>query len=882
MTPMMQQYLDIKAQHPDVLLFFRLGDFYELFFDDAVTVSKLLDLTLTGRDAGDAGRVPMCGVPYHAAEGYIAKLVDQGYSVAICEQVEDPKSAKGLVRREVVRIVTPGTAMWEEGARNRFLAAVVSADVWAVAWVDLGCGEVYWATCHDVEGVVDRLHRTRPVEVLTTDAADWPWLEAWCTERSVRRTRRPAQWTAEASGTVCRQYQTENLAVLGLDGAPTAVAALGLALRYVQETQRMVPGHLRVPRPLEQEDVLWLDTVAVRHLELLEGQSRTRAGSLYDVLNRTATAMGGRMLRRWLERPLRDVSSIERRLDAVQALLDDMFARHRLRQALDQVYDLDRLAARLSLGTAGPRDLVALGRSLRAVPEVRAALDGPSAARLRELMAQLPALDALGERVLSTLVDQPPVSARDGGLIREGADVTLDELRQVASGGKQFLAELEQKERDRTGIRSLKVGYNKVFGYYIEVSKANLSLVPDDYERRQTLTGGERFVTPELKAWEARILGAEAEMAEREYALFCELRDACIAALPDLQRTAEILAEIDVLLSLAEVAAERGYVRPKLRHDPGIRIRGGRHPVVEAALPGAFVPNDVELTPDRHMILLTGPNMAGKSTFMRQVALIVIMAQMGSFVPADEVELAPVDRVFTRIGASDDLAAGRSTFMVEMVELAQILHQATPRSLVLLDEIGRGTSTYDGLSIAEAVMEALHQPQRRPFTLFATHYHELTETAEALPGVVNCSVAVEERGRDIVFLHTVVPWPADKSYGIHVARLAGLPEDVLRRAETLLAQREAAAQAQAQAAPAVEPGLEHERSKAGDSNQTQDQTVREDRGGIPVPLFMEAAQQVLDRLAAVDALRLTPLQALELLHELAQSAREVRMWGTFR
>jgi DNA mismatch repair protein MutS len=899
MTPMMQQYLEIKQQHPDTLLLFRLGDFYELFFEDAVTASKALDITLTGRDAGDAGRVPMCGVPYHSADQYIARLVDQGYRVAICEQVEDPKQAKGLVRREVVRVITPGTAPWEEGARNRFLAALVFRGSWGLALVDIGCGEVWWGEYSDTKVVLDRLVQAAPAELLLPDTADWPWLDEWCTASGVRRTPCPADWTGDSAGrAVLEQYRIANLAALGLDGCPAATAALGTALRYVRETQRVTPTHLRAPRRLEQDKALWLDAVALRHLELLEpAHGRQRDGTLLALLDRTRTAMGGRLLRRWIERPLADVDGITARLDAVEALVENLFVRSRIREALDGVYDLDRLSARLSLGTANPRDLVALARSLSQLPVISEAAASTTSDRLRSLADAMPALSDLARRVLDTLVDQPPTSPREGGLIREGADPVLDELREAALGGKRWLAELEQRERDRTGIRSLKVGYNKVFGYYIEVSKANLGLVPPEYERRQTLAGAERYVTAELKEYEARILGAQEQMAEREYELFCALRDACLDRLPEVQLAAEALAEIDVLSTLAEVAAARGYVRPVVRQEPGIHIVRGRHPVVEAARPDAFVPNDVDLSPDRHLILLTGPNMAGKSTYMRQVALIVVMAQMGSFVPAERAEIGCVDRIFTRIGASDDLAAGRSTFMVEMVELAQILHQATSRSLVLLDEIGRGTSTYDGLSIAEAVMEALTRPERRPLTLFATHYHELTEAAAALPGVVNCSVAVEERGDDIVFLHTVVPRPADRSYGIQVARLAGLPEDVIRRAQALLAEREQAANALKAGAMSGDPGASAppgdmpsavcESAAAAEPsevpprrNGTETPDLRRE-AAVSLPLHVAAAQSLLESLAQVDAMRMTPLQALERLHDLATAAREVLMWGKF-
>ncbi|MCL6597287.1 MAG: DNA mismatch repair protein MutS [Alicyclobacillus macrosporangiidus] len=891
LTPMMKQYLETKAQHPDALLMFRLGDFYELFMDDAVTAARALDITLTGRDAGSYGRVPMCGVPYHAAEQYIARLIDQGFSVAICEQMEDPKLAKGLVRREVVRVITPGTHVQEGDAGPRYLAsAVYRGGRWGTGVIDISTGEVWCAEYADEGPLADLFEQWRPSEVLVYEAAKedaaYAWLRAWTEARQVRMTVRPEPRRPDAQQrqAVCEQYGVPNLVPLDLDGRPVAAEALGFGLTYVRETQRQLVAHLRPPRMLEREEFLVVDQTARRNLELVETQrTRQRRGSLLGLLDVTCTAMGARLLRRWVERPLLNVARIDERLDAVGALAGDALLRAQAREYLKRVFDLERLVGKVALGSATPRDLLALARSLSVLPDLCRLFTDSSSGLLRASAAGIPDLTELADRIQHALEDQPPATVRDGGFIRAGFDPELDELRQVSRNAKVWLAEFEQKERERTGIRSLKVGYNKVFGYYIEVSKANVHLVPDTYERRQTLTGAERYTLPELKEREEQILTAAERAVARELALFDALCQAVLDRLQEVQRAAEQVAVLDALSALATVSAEHGYVRPEVVEARGIFIRQGRHPVVEAANPGRFVPNDAELGEGRDLLLITGPNMAGKSTYMRQVALIVLLAHIGCFVPAAEARIGLVDRIFTRIGASDDLGAGQSTFMVEMVELAQILRQASDRSLVLLDEIGRGTSTYDGMSIAEAVMEALQQPGRRPLTLFATHYHELTAKVAHLPAAANCSVAVQETAEGIVFLHTVVNRPADKSYGIQVARLAGIPPEVITRAEQLLAVREAAASdtggsretAAAVAAREVPGGVEAAAAVEKPQEAPRDRLV-------PLPLAGPLVDELLSRLAKVDVLRLTPLEAMQVLHELAEQAREVAAWGGSR
>jgi DNA mismatch repair protein MutS len=872
-TPLMRQYAAVKKEHPTALLFFRLGDFYELFFDDAIVASKELQITLTSRNKEKGIAVPMCGVPHHAAEGYIGKLIRKGFKVAVCEQIEDAKLAKKLVRREVTRVVTPGTAADSSlnSDENNFLAALAQVeDRVGFAALDLSTGE-FRATEFSGESALRRvqeeLEQLRPKELLYASAA--PLFDS-----GTRRSQSPQP---RASGSTCTETPLDDwifapdhaipllenhfgvlsLEGFGLAGRPAAAAAAGAILHYVRSTQRGSLDHVDRIGWYERQNCLVLDAITVRNLELIEPLfAGTDAGiTLLRSIDTAVTPMGKRLLRAWLLRPSVDLAEIKARLDAVEAGVKETISREELRRALDGVLDLERLLSRVTLETASPRDVLALASSLAKIPAIKAAASQLAAAeRLRTLHGLLDDLSDLRERIEKTIVPEPPLTFADGGVIAPALDRDLDELRELSRNSKQVLAQIEQRERGRTGIGSLKVKFNSIFGYYIEVSKSNLHLVPQDYERKQTLVGAERFTTSELKEYEAKILDAQEKIVEIERRLFTELRIAIAAEAKRIRQTALALAEVDVLASLGHVAALRNYCRPNFiapAEDAAgdLEICEGRHPVIEqqemAGGTDRFVPNDLYLNSSSHAILLlTGPNMGGKSTYLRQTALIVILAQMGSFVPARAARLSVVDRVFTRIGASDNLARGRSTFMVEMTETAAILHTATARSLILLDEVGRGTSTYDGLAIAWAAIEYLHARVRAK-TLFATHYFELTELAEQLSGVKNYHVSVKETGGGIAFLRKVEPGAADRSYGIEVAKLAGLPNEVITRAREVLTEHESA-----------------ERELTGHLSP----------GATPPPtqltIFTPLSQPVLEKLREIDLNRLTPLEALNLLAQL--------------
>ncbi|MZP28584.1 DNA mismatch repair protein MutS [Heliobacterium undosum] len=798
-TPMMKQYQEIKNRQPDAILFFRLGDFYEMFGPDALLASRELEITLTGRDAGLEERIPMCGVPYHSAQGYISRLVEKGYKVAICEQVEDPAATKGIVKREIVRVVTPGTLMdtniLEEKSNNYLVAVAHIADEWGLAALDVFTGDYLAARWHDrdLAAFQAELLRLDPKELLVHPAvaANFPELTEGWKKQGILVSPYPVEGlTVEQATTVIkRQFNLSSLEAFGCAHWPAAIVAAAINLRYVQDTQKANLPHITRLRTYTTDRFMRLDPATRRNLELTQTMREgSRKGSLLGVIDKTVTAMGGRLIKRWLEQPLVDAEGICKRQAVVSALVDDGLLRQDLRAELRAVYDLERLAGKVAYGTANGRDLIALASSLETLPIILDKLrQGPPV--LEKLASRIDPLTPVAQRITETLVDEPPVSVRDGGLIRSGFHPEVDELRESAGSGKEWLARIEQRERERTGIRSLKVGFNKVFGYYIEVSKANMTSVPTDYIRKQTLANGERYITPELKTYEEKILGAEEKLTQLEYRLFTELRDTVEAVLPQLQKTAEQVAHLDVFAALAQVAVEQGYICPDIHDCMEIHIQGGRHPVVEAHLgPGVFVPNDTRFSDGEALLLITGPNMAGKSTYMRQVALIVLLAQVGSFVPATSAAIGVVDRIFTRVGASDDLATGQSTFMVEMTEVAHILHHATPRSLVVLDEVGRGTSTFDGMAIAWAVAEAIQRLGAK--SLFATHYHELVRLEETLPGVRCYTIAVRESGDDIVFLHQIRPGGVNKSYGIQVARLAGLPSSVILRAREILANLE--------------------------------------------------------------------------------------------
>ena len=869
-TPAMRQYLEAKRQHPDALVFFRMGDFYELFYEDAVTAAEALELTLTSRSRDRSGReIPMCGVPWHAADTYLARLVRQGFRVAVCEQVEDPRKARGIVRREVVRVISPGTftdAGSLEACEPAFLAAVArcshqSETVFGLATVDLSTGQLQVTEHRGASAAgatADELTAVRPREILLPrdlDAASLPGIEHVAVP--ITDTEPSLFDLDRALPTLIEQLGTTSLDGFGLSPArhPAAIQAAGGLVRHLRDTQKTELPHLRTLEFRTQAEHLVVDAATFDHLEIFHGTEGRRAGSLLAELDLTRTPMGSRLLRAWLQRPLVARQAIVDRLDAVEDLLRQVAVRGRLRAELNRVQDLERLIARVSLGTAGPRDLAALGKTVGVVPSVRRHAAELPAPLIAALLDGFDDLHDVHDRITTTLADDPPALARDGGAIRDGVDADLDELRGISRDARHAIAAMETAERERTGIASLKIRFNRVFGYYIEVSTANLHAVPDDYHRKQTIANGERYITPVLKEYEEKALGADERLLDREQEIFDALRRIVLAEADRIQRCARALATLDVLSALAEVAAQRNYVKPRLRDDGELLVAEARHPVVENRTE-SFVPNDVRLNDtDHQVVVLTGPNMGGKSTYLRQTALLVLMAQAGSFVPAREALMPIIDRIFARIGAADNLARGKSTFMVEMQETAQILHQATARSLVLLDEIGRGTATYDGLSIAWAVTEHLATNARaRPRTLFATHYHELTDLADLHAGVVNYHVAAREWQDDIVFLRRVEPGRSDRSYGIQVARLAGLPPATVARARTILA------------------GLERDELSRG-GRPSFSGTPCEGPGQLG--LFQQETpsihHNVAERIAALDLDSLTPLEALVLLGELKEA-----------
>ena len=885
----MRQYLDAKRQHRDAIVFFRMGDFYETFYEDALVTARALELTLTSRSKDSNGSaIPMCGVPHHAADGYVTRLVKKGFRVAICEQVEDPRKAKGLVRREVVRVVSPGTltdSTYLEAREPAFLMAI--APIWGprpgtrrqgsdagdqgggrgatvgIALLDLSTGEFTAAEYAGEVGrqaIADEISVLRPREVVVPSDFDLAThLPEVAAAALPVTTTEP--WTFDPAR--AEQALTDQLRAGGLDGYGLAthvgaVAAAGALVQYLRDTQPGDLAHVRSIAFRQASGYLIIDPSTLKHLEVVEAADGGPAGSLLHELDRTVTVMGGRLLRAWLLRPLLSLEPIQDRLDAVEDFAFRTTERAKLRDVLKAVHDLERLVARAALGTAGPRDLVAIRESIVVIPRARTLLEGTQAPLIQSLLGELDDLVDVRDAIESTLVDEAPALSRDGGCIREGVDSGLDELREISRSGKRHIADMQERERERTGIASLKIRYNRVFGYYIEVSKSNLPAVPSDYHRKQTIASGERFITPALKEYEDKVLGADERILEREVELFEQLRSRVGAEAPRIQDSARALACLDVLAALAETATLYDYIKPHVHDGDESIVTDGRHPVVERHCSDAFVPNDVTLNDATHqLIVLTGPNMGGKSTYLRQVALIALLAQAGSFVPARQAKLALVDRIFARVGASDNIARGQSTFMAEMQETAHILHTASSRSLVLLDEIGRGTATFDGLSIAWAVAEHLaSNPRARPKTLFATHYHEMTDLADALPGIVNFHVVAKQWRDDIVFLRKVAPGRSDRSYGIEVARLAGLPASIVERARAILG------------------ALEHdELSRAGRPSLSG--TASEPQ--LQLGLF-QASTPVDDRLArrlrSVDIDRMTPLDALTLLTDLKKDAED--------
>ena len=795
LTPAMRQYMQSKQElPPDTILLFRMGDFYELFFDDAKTAAPVMDVVLTAR----AG-VPMCGVPYHAVQTYVARLLDGGFKVAIAEQMEDPKTAKGLVKRDVIQVITPGTVVEDDllhAVQPNYLVAVRPVkDRTGLALLDLSTGDFRITETASLQALETELNRLKPAECITTAAVlddwknaekqpDFPTHIAWTTVDD---------WLFDlplARENLCRHFQVASLDGSGCRGMDAAVCAAGAVLAYAQNSLRRDASQVTTLACYSSDDCMVLDRISQRNLELVEPIfADAKANTLLSVLDETITPMGSRLLREWLLRPLLDKNAINRRLDAIQCLLEQPLTHTEIHDALKAVRDIERVIARLNVGNANARDLLVLKSALAVIPDLRTILATTSDTLLNDCRAAMTEQPTLTDLIERAIVDEPPVAIKDGGMFRNGYNEQLDTLRSASTEGKDWIAGYQAQECERTGIKNLKVRYNKVFGYFIEVSKSNLDLVPDDYLRKQTVANGERFITPQLKEIEDKVLGAEEKSRALEYELFQQLRETICAHTADIQTTAKAIAALDCIASLTTVAAEHQYVRPAISDEPILTIRDGRHPVLDARLTGEpFVPNDVDLdTRSAQLALITGPNMAGKSTYIRQVALLAIMAQMGSFIPASSATVGLVDRVFTRVGAADDISRGQSTFMVEMVETANILNNATPRSLIILDEIGRGTSTYDGLSLAWAIAEHLHDtPSAKARTLFATHYHELTDLANTKPGVRNFNVLVSEQGEKITFLRKIVPGCADKSYGLHVARLAGMPRSIITRAAEVL------------------------------------------------------------------------------------------------
>lgn len=797
-TPMMQQYQTIKAKAPDAILFFRLGDFYEMFGEDAEVAAPILQIALTGRDAGEGKRIPMCGVPYHALDNYLSKLVNAGNKVAICEQVEDAKDSKGIVKRDIIRIVSPGTLTESVSERsNHYLASVYYHEQWGLAFLDLSTGEFAIFQTADLDVLLTEVSRINPAELLLPpELLKRPklWVGYYCTVREQKTF----------GGQAMRDHfqRQESL----FQEFPIAAKAAAGLWSYLLETMPGVdPTHIVEIKTYRSERWMFLDQWTRRNLELTESlRGGSKKGTLLSVLDLTKTAFGGRLLKHWIDKPLLKQVEIEERLKSVGELIADSFFRNDLQKLLSEVYDLERLMGKVSYGTANAKDLLSLTQTLALLPDICMILTSSSFETLKIKVPYLKGLDLFVTKLQNAINPNPPLSLREGNIIKTGYSKEVDELRKIATGGKEWVAQLENAERERTGIRSLKIGYNKVFGYYIEITHANAHLVPSDYQRKQTLSNAERFITPELKEYELKIIGAEEKLKDLEYELLLALREEVRANTKEIIQVAQVLAEIDVFVSLAEVAVRNHYVRPQIKSDGQIIITEGRHPVVEEMIEqSGFVPNDTHLSGSQHLALITGPNMAGKSTYMRQVALIVLMAHIGSFVPAKKASITLVDRIFTRVGASDDLTAGQSTFMVEMQEVAHILKYASRKSLIILDEIGRGTATYDGLSIAWAVTEHLLQhPEFNPKTLFATHYHELTQLQDDFSGLFNLHVGVKERGEDIIFLHKILPGRADRSYGIQVARLAGLPQELIQRAKSLLLELESSEPVHTEDAPA--------------------------------------------------------------------------------
>lgn len=877
LTPMMQQYMAIKEQYKDCILFYRLGDFYEMFYDDALTASRELEITLTGKNCGQEERAPMCGVPYHAVDVYLNKLVAKGYKVAICEQAEDPKQAKGIVKREVIRIVTPGTNLsqqaLDEGRNNYLMCLVYDNNQFGLAITDISTGDFYTTEVATLKELYDEIHRFSPSEIICNDSfyMSGASLDDFKDRLHVSVSTLDTWYMDEAVSVqkIKEHFKVASLDGLGLTDFPSGTLAVGALLLYLYETQKNTLDNLTKITPYRSGGYMIIDSATNRNLELIETlREKQKKGSLLWVLDKTKTAMGARLMRNWIEQPLIEKKKITARQDAVEELYNDMITREEIREYLNAVYDLERLVTRISYRTANPRDLIAFKTSLGMIPPVKQLLSQAKSAELKEIDERMDCLEDIYDLIEKSIQNEPPIMIREGGMIKEGYNEDVDKFRLSRTEGKTWLAELEAREKEKTGIKNLRVRYNKVFGYYLEVTNSYKELVPEDWTRKQTLANAERYITPELKELEDMILGAEDKLAALEYDLYCEVRDSIGEQVVRIQETAKAIAHLDVLASLACVAQSNDYVRPSINTKGVIDIQGGRHPVVEKMNNNQmFIDNDTYLDNKNHRIsIITGPNMAGKSTYMRQSALIVLMAQIGSFVPAKSANIGIVDRIFTRVGASDDLASGQSTFMVEMTEVANILRNATSRSLLILDEIGRGTSTFDGLSIAWAVVEHISNPKLLGAkTLFATHYHELTELEGKLDSVNNYCIAVREQGDDIIFLRKIIRGGADKSYGIQVARLAGVPDSVIDRAKEISSWLEET------------DVTDKAKNLQVRTSAKKKEVVRE---AVPAEKQMSlfdiypADHPVLKELAGLDVSNMTPIQALNTLYELQKRLKE--------
>ncbi|SFP94454.1 DNA mismatch repair protein MutS [Lachnospiraceae bacterium XBB1006] len=867
LTPMMQKYMETKEAYKDCILFYRLGDFYEMFFDDAITASKELEITLTGKSCGLKERAPMCGIPFHSAESYLNKLVSKGYKVAICEQVEDPKTAKGLVKREVIRVVTPGTntcmQALDEEKNNYLMCLVYLSDAYGLAVADVTTGDFYVTECEVTDNLLDEIVVFSPVEIVVNEAfyVSGMDLSEYKNRNHVNISELDSWYFADdtVQSVLTDHFHVKKLEALGLMDYPIGCVAAGALLRYLYDTQKTSLAHITNLSTYSNSKYLIIDGSSRRNLELVETmRDKTKHGSLLWVLDKTKTAMGARMLRSFVEQPLIEKKDIEKRLDGIAELNENLINRDELREYLNPIYDLERLISRVTYQSANPRDLIAFHNSIGMIPHIKTILQEFTSPLLKDIQEQMDELTDLYDLIERAIMPEPKIATREGGIIREGYMEEVDRLRHASTDGKQWLVELVEREKEKTGIKNLKINYNKVFGYYLEVTNSYLSMVPDYFTRKQTLTNAERYITPELKELEDTILGAEERLISLEYHLFCEVRETIAKEVLRIRKTAKAIAALDAYCSLAFVAEQNQYVRPSINTDGVIDIKDGRHPVVEKMMSNhLFVSNDTYLDNKKNRIsIITGPNMAGKSTYMRQTALIVLMAQMGSFVPAASANIGIVDRIFTRVGASDDLASGQSTFMLEMTEVANILRNATPNSLLILDEIGRGTSTYDGLSIAWAVVEHISDPKLLGAkTLFATHYHELTELEGRLDNVNNYCIAVKENGDDIVFLRKIIPGGADKSYGIQVAKLAGVPENVIERAKDIVEQL-------------VENDVVIHASQI--KEQTRTKVKRKDELELAqISLFDTVRDDdIVNSIKELDISNMTPMDALNKLNEL--------------